>query len=109
MDDILMEGDIPEIVHKLNHMIAKTKIFGRLLKLPKSTLDSIHDTWNPDAQGLLFQVIEEFVDQKEPKPTWKNIVEALRHPLMRENNLAREIEEKYCPSASQNGIIVLPL
>lgn len=80
----------------------KTKILGRLLRLPKTTVDSIHDGY-ADVHQFLFEVIDEFVNQKEPQPTWKNIVDALRHPLIRESNLAREIEHKYCASSSQDG------
>ena len=71
----------------------KSKIFGRVLKLPASTVDRIHVQYS-DPEECLFQVMDEFVKQVEPRPTWRAIVNALRNPLIGFTNLVEEIEYK---------------
>lgn len=91
---VLSEKDVPEVVYELLDMQTKSAILGRLLKLPKSRVDSIHQQ-NSDPQERLFSVIDEFVKQIEPKPTWKIILEALKNPLIGQTRLAQELERKY--------------
>ena len=54
-------------------------------------------------QERLFQVIDEFVKQLDPQPTWRVIVQALRNPLIREYRLAQKIAKKYCPQLAEPG------
>ena len=81
----------------------KSELFGRVLKLPAHTVDRIHKLYR-DPEECLFQVMDEFVKQVEPRPTWRAIVNALRNPLIGFTGLAEEIENKHCPAPpAQDG------
>ena len=95
-DRILSQDDVPDVVREIFDVRTKSDKFGRVLKLPKATVDCIYQQ-NSDPQDRLFAVLDEFVKQVEPPPTWRVIVEALRHPMIGQHRLAQEIETKYCP------------
>ena len=95
-DRTLNQEDVPNVVGEILEVQTKSKTFGRVLKLPKATVDSIYQKYS-DPQDRLFAVLDEFVKQVEPPPTWRVIVAALRHPLIGQHRLAQEIESKYCP------------
>ena len=95
-DRILNQEDVPKVVCEILGVQTKSKTFGRVLRLPKVTVNSIH-LHQSDPQECLFDVLDEFVKQVEPPPTWRVILEALRHPLIGQHHLAQEIESKYCP------------
>ena len=92
----LNQEDVPNVVGEILEVQTKSKTFGRVLGLPKVTMDSIHHQ-NSDPQECLIGVLDEFVKQVQPPPTWRVILEALRHPLIGQHRLAQEIESKYCP------------
>ena len=71
-------------------MKARYDIFGRLLKVPKQLIG--HDRSEP--QDCLLQVIDEFLQQSYD-PTWRVIINALKHPLLNYHQLAQKIEMKY--------------
>ena len=95
-DRLLSPDDVPDVMCEIFDVRTKSDKFGRVLKLPKATVDSIYQQYS-DPQDRLFAVLDEFVKQIEPPPTWRVIVEALRHPLIGQHRLAQEIESKYCP------------
>ena len=96
-DRILNQDDVPDVVCEILDVRTKSDKFGRVLKLPKASVDSIYQQYS-DPQDRLFAVIDEFVKQVEPLPTWRVIVEALMNPLIGQHRLAQEIESKYCPN-----------
>ena len=101
-DRILVRDDVPGIVAQILDVQTKSKIFGRVLKLPASTVDGIHMQYRPEE--CLFQVMDEFVKQVEPRPTWRAIVNSLRNQLIGLTSLAEEIEGKHCPAPpAQDG------
>ena len=95
------QDDVPKVVCEILEVQTKSKTFGRVLGLPKVTVDSIHQQ-NSDPQEQLLGIIDEFVKQVEPSPTWRVIVEALRNPLIGHPSLAQKIEHKYCPLSLQS-------
>ena len=95
-DRILDQKDVPKVVCEILEVQTKSNTFGRVLGLPKVTVDSIHQR-RSDPQECLIGVLDEFVKQVEPPPTWRVILEALRNPLIGQHRLAQEIESKYCP------------
>ena len=95
-DRLLSPDDVPDVMCEIFDVGTKSDKFGRVLKLPKATVDSIYQKYS-DPQDRLFAVLDEFVKQVEPPPTWRVIVAALRHPLIGQHRLAQEIESKYCP------------
>ena len=107
-DRILNQDDVPGVVCEILDVLTKSDLFGRVLKLPKATVESIHLQYS-NPQDRLFHIIDEFVKQVEPLPTWRVIVEALRNPLISQHRLAQEIESKYCPHPpTDEGITLCP-
>ena len=98
-DRILSQEDVSDVVGDILEVQTKSEEFGRVLKIPKSTVDAIHQQYG-DPKLRLLHVLDEFVKQVEPPPTWRVILEALRHPLIGHSRLAQEIESKYCPHPS---------
>ena len=95
-DRILNQEDVPKVVCEILEVQTKSNTFGRVLGVPKVTVDSIHQR-RSDPQECLIGVLDEFVKQVEPPPTWRVILEALRNPLIGQHRLAQKIESKYCP------------
>ena len=93
MDRTLTREDVPKIVEMLLDIQHKARILGLVLKLPRETVVSIQN--NSDQMDHLFDVIDEFVKLKEPRPTWRVIVKALRSPIIGVQRLADMIERKY--------------
>ena len=98
------QEDVPKVACEILEVQTKSKRFGRVLGLPKVTVDSIHQQ-NSDLQERLICVLDEFVKQIEPPPTWRVIAEALRNPLIGFHRLADKVERKNCPlTLQQNGM-----
>ena len=95
-DRILSEDDVSDVVGDILEVQTKSEEFGRVLKIPKPNVDAIHQQYS-DPKLRLLHVLDEFVKQVEPPPTWRVILEALRHPLIGHSRLAQDIESKYCP------------
>ena len=91
MDKTLNKDDATDIVRRLLDLQSKAKTLGRLLKLSKATID-VTPQPTSDPQAPLFFVIDEFLKQVEPRPTWRFILNTLRDPLFGEHSLAQEIE-----------------
>ena len=98
MDTTLTRRDIIRVAEELYELRAKWKILGLVLGLRTSTVDAIDVEWRDTADQFI-QVIDVFLKQVEPRPTWRVIVNALRSPLIRDHGLARKIEAKY----TENG------
>ena len=90
LDKRLNKDDALDVVRRLEEIQTKSKILGRVLRLPRSTVESIHQQFS-DPQERLLHIIDEFVRQVEPRPTWRVILSALRDSLIKENSLALEI------------------
>ena len=86
------------IVVELLPVQTKSMQLGRLVGLPTATIDVILDQNKNDLEKQLFWIIEEFVKQTEPRPTWRVILNALRSPLLMKDHLACEIEGKLFPA-----------
>ena len=101
----LIHDDVPDVACEILDVQTKSNIFGRVLGLPKVTVDSIHQRQS-DPQECLIGVLDEFVKQVEPPPTWRVILEALSNPLIGFRHLAYKVERKHCPlTHQQNGNI----
>ena len=108
-DATLNDDDAMQIVCEIHEVQTKSATLGRLLKVKKTTVDSIHQQYS-DPQERLVRVIDEFLKQVEPRPTWRIIANALRSSLINLPALAKKIEEKYCLLLpQQKGSFYIPL
>ena len=53
-----------------------------------------------NAEKKLFDIIKRWLNETNPIPTAANLVDALRHPLVGENVIARKIEREFYPQSS---------
>ncbi|CAI8046087.1 hypothetical protein GBAR_LOCUS25475 [Geodia barretti] len=103
-EQTLSDRDVAEIVQDIFDVQNETEALGRVLKLPKATVESIHRQQHSRPKDRLFHIIDEFVKQVEPRPTWKVIANALRSPLIGQPRLALDIERKHCTNTEANAI-----
>ena len=80
-DRLLSQDDVPDVACEILDVRTKSDLFGRVLKLPAATVESIHQQYS-NPQDRLFHIIDELVKQVEPPPTWRVILEALRNPTI---------------------------
>ena len=90
----LDERDVTDICSDIIAAQTKSEQLGRVLRVPSHTVDSIIQQYTKP-EDRLFHVIDEFVKQIEPTPTWRVILDALRNPLVNLPRLAENIEKKY--------------
>ena len=62
-------------------------------------MDGIHSR-ELKPEGYLLEVISEFLNEVGSRPTWRVIVDALRSPVVRLNQLANEVEAAHFPDAT---------
>ena len=87
------EDDAIVILQEIIEIKAKSAIFGRLLKLERVRINLIHQEQS-DPQDHLLQVVDMFLEE-ELNPTWRIIINTLRHPLLNNYQLAQTIQMKY--------------
>ena len=88
---------LEEVLSAQNH----SYVLGLKLKLPLYVVDSIHSPTHPQPRDRLLQVIIAFLQQVQPRPTWRAIVDALRSPAVDLPQLALRIERNRCVSTPQ--------
>ena len=103
-DEELTSRDAHRVLDELLDAQTKSIELGRALKIPENILDGIHKRY--PAYGSLHCVIGEFLKQKDPKPTWRAIVAALKSTEVNLPELARKIEAAHCHSpAATHGTL----
>ncbi|CAI8030167.1 hypothetical protein GBAR_LOCUS17108, partial [Geodia barretti] len=103
LDKRLNKDDAVDIVRQLLDVQNKAKTLGRLLKLPRAIIE-VTPQLTGDPQAPLFYIIDEFLKQVDPRPTWRLILNALRDPLIGEHSLAQEIEMSLTPDITSPSL-----
>ena len=67
---------------------------GLRLRLPHHEVEGIHSRYS-NPKSRLLQILLGFLNQVEPRPTWRFIVDALRSPAVNLPRLAEELERDY--------------
>ena len=106
-DETLKQEYAIHILEELLEAQNQSYYFGLKLNLPLHKVKSFHTTHSLP-QDSLFHVITEFLNQVEPRPTWRVIIDALRSPTVGLYQLAKRLEESHFPvppvSSTENGI-----
>ena len=76
---------------------AKWYDIGIELDIPTSTLKSIKSMYNSPADCLV-DMLDTWLKQIDPKPSWKVLINALEQPTVAEKQLAKRLRHKYYPS-----------
>ena len=93
-DAVFQPDDAILILQEIIEVKEKYFVFGLLLKVESNVMYSIHYQ-HSDPEDCLLQVIEEFMKQAEPEPTWRVIINILSHPLLNYTELAQKIEREF--------------
>ena len=96
---ILASSDLHKVLKELISAHNKWYNLGLALGLPSSTLDSIKAQYD-STKDCLREMLKEWLKRTNPIPSWRATVEGLRDVTVEENQLAEEVEKKYCSSAS---------
>ena len=99
MDATFQTNDVIVILQEVVEVKSKSYIFGRVLQLPRARVNLIHQEFS-DSQDRLLHIIHEFI-QSALNPTWRFIINVLRHPLLNYSVLAQKIERKYAGNKSE--------
>jgi len=79
---------------------AKWCNLGIQLQVDMDTLDCLRAQFS-DPGDQLREVLRAWVMTSD-SPTWGTLAEALRSSVIGENQLAREVQQKYCPDGHQS-------
>ena len=96
MNETLTPDDAVDVLEGLLPAQNKSYELGLKLKLPQHVVEAIHSKQLPPDKYLL-KVLIKFLQQVEPRPTWRVIVEALRSPAVNLPALAKRVEAAYFP------------
>jgi hypothetical protein len=95
MDETLQPDDIADMLDELLPSQHQSYVLGLKLKLPHEEVEAIHCQYLDPIERLL-HILLSFTRQKEPRPTWRIIVDALRSPPVNLQRLAMQVEAVHC-------------
>ena len=93
----LQEEDLVDVLGSLMKAMDKAYVLGLNLGLRPYEVRSICDN-NAKPEDRLTRIIEMFLKEAEPVPTWRIIINALRSDLVNLPRLAKEIEDARFPN-----------
>ena len=96
-DETLTSDDAVEVYEELLPAQNKSYELGLKLKLPHHVVEAIHKELPPEKR--LLQILIRFLQQAEPRPTWRTIIEAIRSPAVNLPLLAERLEAVHFPRA----------
>ena len=91
VDETLTPDDAVGVFEKLLPAQNKSYVLGLKLELPQHVVEAIHSNNFPPERCLL-QVLIKFLQQTEPRPTWRVLIEALKSRAVNLPALAKEVE-----------------
>ena len=94
-DEALGPNDVVSVLEEILEAKTHARFIGLKLKLPNHIVDGIHTKYS-DPQERLYKIIEEYLKQVEPTPTWRAIADALKSPLVNLPHLVKRIEDNHC-------------
>ena len=97
----LTEDDLQDVLTEILEVQNESRYLGLALKIPTHVLDAIHSS-SANPQDCLRRVLEEFLRDVNPRPTWSAIAVALRTPSVNLPRVAERIETKYCHHSPQH-------
>ena len=103
-DKELKPDDACRILEEILDAQNQSSFFGLRLGLPVRVVEAIHSRYQEPKERLL-HVIFKFLNQAEPRPTWRVIVNALRSPVVNLPRLAKTMEEAHFPQPTSTSFI----
>ena len=106
MTEVIREDDLRRVYTALHRMRAQWREIGLQLGVGASDLDAIQR--GSGTHDHLMQVLILWL-RNAPRPTWCDIVVALRHPSVNRLNVAEDVRLKYCPEYDPQPMSFNPL
>ena len=92
----MTERDADAVLEELLPAQTQSYLLGMKLKLETHEIEAIHMKYL-DPRDRLLHIILAFLRRAEPRPTWRVIVDALRHPAVNLTALAERVEAAHFP------------
>ena len=100
---VLTPNDAVQVLEELLPAQNQSYELGLKMKLPPYEVESIHSTY-PQPRQRLLRIIMLFLNQVDPKPTWRVIVDALKSPAVNLPQLARAVETAHFPDTTSTSV-----
>ena len=100
---VLTPNDAVQVLEELLPAQNQSYELGLKLKLPPHEVESIDSTYSKPRQRLL-RIIMLFLNQVDPKPTWRVIVDALKSPVVNLPQLSSTVEEAHFPVTTSASV-----
>ena len=100
---VLTAKDAVKVLEELLPAQNQSYELGLTLNLPPHEVKSIHATFT-DPRKRLLQIVLEFLNQVDPQPTWRVIVDALNSPVVNLPQLARAVETAHFPDNTSTPV-----
>ena len=93
-DEVLTPDDAINVTEELLPAQNESYNIGLKLNLLHHEVEAIQSTY-PRPPDFLLHIIIRFLERTEPRPTWRVIVGALRSPSVKQQALAKRVEEAH--------------
>ena len=102
---VLTPDDAGMVLNELFEARNQSYVLGLALKLPLDKVEAIHSQYQNPGECFI-RVIIAFLEQAEPRPTWRAIVEALRSRAINLPDVARRVEAAHFPDPTATRDVV---
>ncbi|CAI7999975.1 hypothetical protein GBAR_LOCUS2823 [Geodia barretti] len=98
--EVLTPNDAVKVLEELLPAQNKSFQLGLKLNIEPHQVEAIHSTYS-EPENRLLRVVMLFLNQVEPRPTWRVIVDALKSPAVNLPQLAMTVEAAHIPDSTQ--------
>ena len=96
---------LKDLIDALYHKVAnKWKVIGILLEIPRRKLAHIAEIYCRDPHKCFVEMLETWLQQVHPPPTWAAIIEAVE--FLEEQQLGKHLREEYLHGEYEYASIV---
>ena len=96
MKETLTADDARKILEELLDAQNHAHLLGLMMNVKPRDVEAVQATYQQPKDRLLHIIIA-FLQQAEPRPTWRDIIDALKSPVVGLTALARRVEAAYFP------------
>ena len=105
VDEALKPNDAGKILVELLDAQNHAHLLGLMMNVKPRDVEAIQATYQQPKDRLL-HIIMAFLQQAEPRPTWRAIVDALKSPVVGLTALARRVETAHFPDPTATRDVV---
>ena len=105
MNETLTPDDAGKILEELLDAQNHAHLLGLMMNVKPRDVEAIQAMYQQPKDRLLHIIIS-FLQQTEPTPTWRTIVDALKSPVVGLTALARRVEAAHFPDSTATRDVV---